>query len=228
MSRAPVIAIDGPAASGKSSTAAAVARALGFVPIDSGSLYRALTWVSVRDRTDDPAAIIQRAGSLHIGLVRQGPALHLHVDGVADIEATIRAPDVNAHVSAIAAMPALRGWVNQQLRAVLTDLPGAVIDGRDIGTVVVPDAELKVFLTATPAARAGRRLAQRGGAADPVQLAAEATTLAERDRRDAGRATAPLQQPADAVVLDSTALTFAEQVERIVALARQRGLLPFR
>ena len=220
-----VIAIDGPAASGKSSTAAAVARALGFVHIDSGALYRALTWISVRQHTDDAAAIMSLAESLHIWLRLDGEALRLHIDDLDAVEAAIRAPDVNAHVSAIAAMPALRDWVNARLRDALTRLTGAVIDGRDIGTVVVPDAELKVFLTATPTARAERRLMQQGGGVDPTTLAAEAATLAERDRRDAGRATAPMQQPADAVVLDTTALTFPQQVARIVELATQRGLL---
>jgi cytidylate kinase len=223
--RARVIAIDGPAASGKSSTAAAVARALGFTHVDSGSLYRALTWASVRHRTDVPAAILRLAKSLHIGLGLEQHVLQLHVDGLEDVETAIRALDVNAHVSAIAAMPPLRVWVNTQLRAALVGLRGAVIDGRDIGSVVVPDAELKVYLTATPTARAERRLAQRGGGVDLAQLAAEAATLAERDRLDAGRAIAPLQQPADAVVLDTTALTFDQQVARIVALAAQRGLL---
>jgi len=224
--RARVVAIDGPAASGKSSTAAAVARALGFVHIDSGSLYRVLTWVSVRQQTDDPVMIASLADSRHVGLRLQGRALQLHVDGLDDVEAAIRAPEVDQHVSAIAAMPSLRDWVNAKLRATLTGLPGAVIDGRDIGTVVVPDAELKVFLTATPAARAGRRLMQQGGGMDAVQLAAEAANLAERDRRDRSRATAPLELPVDALALDTTAMTFDEQVARIVQWAAERGLLP--
>jgi cytidylate kinase len=223
--RAPVIAIDGPAASGKSSTAAAVARALGFVHVDSGSLYRALTWVAVRHHTDDPPTLLRLAESLHVGLVLDRQVLQLHIDGLADVESAIRAVDVNAHVSAIAAMSTLRDWVNAQVRGLLVGVTGSVIDGRDIGTVVVPDAELKVFLTATPMARAERRLAQQGGEVDPALLTAEAETLAERDRRDAGRATAPLQRPADAVVLDTTGLTFGEQVARIVALAGQRRLL---
>jgi cytidylate kinase len=224
--RAPVIAIDGPAASGKSSTAAAVARVLGFVHVDSGSLYRALTWVSVRRDTDDPAVIVSIAESLHIGLRFERDLLELHVDGLRDVEAAIRAPDVNAHVSAIAAMPPLRDWVNRHLRGALAGPKGAVVDGRDIGTIVVPEAKLKVFLTATPAARAERRLVQRGGEVDPAQLAAETATLAERDRRDASRATAPLEQAADAVVLDTTTLTFRQQVDRIVELAGERGMGP--
>lgn len=224
--RTPVIAIDGPAASGKSSTAAAVAQALGFVHIDSGALYRALTWISVTHQTDEPARIAAIADSLHIALRLERGSLQLHVDGLDDVEGAIRTAAVNAHVSAIAAMPSLRDWVNVHLRDGLVGLPGAVIDGRDIGTIVVPDAELKVFLTATPAARAERRLVQRGGGVDPGLLATETAVLAERDRRDAGRVTAPLNQAPDALLLDTTALTFADQVRRIVELARDRGLLP--
>ncbi len=222
----PVIAIDGPAASGKSSTAAAVAQALGFVHIDSGSLYRALTWVSVRRGTDDPKAIAAIAESLNIALRPAGDRIALHVDDGHDVEAAIRAADVNAHVSAIAAMPALRDWVNVRLRAVLTGVRGAVIDGRDIGTIVVPEAVLKVFLTATAAARAERRLAQRGGGIDQARLSAETMTLAERDRRDSGRAIAPLEPAADAIVLDTSTLTFQQQVDRIIELAAGRGLQP--
>jgi cytidylate kinase len=222
----PVIAIDGPAASGKSSTAAAVARALGFVHIDSGSLYRALTWVSVRHGTDDPKAIAAIAESLNVALRLAGDRIELHVDGSPDVEAAIRTPEVNAHVSAIAAMTAVRDWVNVRLRAALQGLNGAVVDGRDIGTIVVPEAELKIFLTASPAARAERRLAQWGGGIDQARLTAETAALAERDRRDAGRAIAPLQQAPDAVVLDTTALTFQQQVDRIVHLAASRGLPP--
>lgn len=220
-----VIAIDGPAASGKSSTADAVARATGFVHVDSGALYRALTWIAVDRRTDDPAAIVAAATARNLAFRVAGDRLQLHLDGVADVEAAIRAADVTARVSAIAAQAPLRDWVNARIREVLDRLPGAVIDGRDIGTVVVPDAPLKVFLTASAEARAGRRLAQRGAPADAARVATEAATLAERDRRDSARATAPLRQAPDAVVIDTTGLSFADQVARIVALARGRGLL---
>ena len=219
-----VIAIDGPAASGKSSTAAAVARALGFVHIDSGSLYRALTWVSVHRRVEDPAAIIAEAEALHVGLQTAAGGLALHIDTLGDVEPAIRTIEVNASVSAIAAMPLLRDWVNGGIRDVIERLPGAVIDGRDIGTVVVPGAQLKVFLTATAAARAARRLIQRDGTVDRRLLESETADLVERDRRDAGRATAPLKEPADAVRIDTTSLTFDQQVARIVDLARVRGM----
>ncbi|MGH7594091.1 MAG: (d)CMP kinase [Gemmatimonadales bacterium] len=223
MSTARVIAIDGPAASGKSSTAVAVARALGFAHIDSGSLYRALTWVAVRAGVRDPDVIIALAGRLNVRLVPHADTPRVHIDGVDDVEWAIRETEVNTRVSVIAAIPMLRDWVNVQLRAVAAG-GDAVIDGRDIGTVVVPDAGLKIFLTATAEARARRRLLQQGGIEGPAQLAAETARLAERDRLDANRAVAPLRQAADAVVLDTTESSFDEQVERVVALARERGL----
>jgi cytidylate kinase len=225
VSAARVIAIDGPAASGKSSTAAAVARALRFAHIDSGSLYRALTWVAVRAGVRDPDVIVALAARLHVGLVPDGATQRVHLDGIEDVEAAIRDPEVNARVSAIAALPILREWVNVKLREAIARGGNTVIDGRDIGTVVVPDAELKIYLTATPLARARRRLLQQGGITDPEQLAGETARLAERDRLDAARATAPLRQAPDAVVLDTTGMTFAEQVDRIVQLAAERGLV---
>lgn len=224
MTAAQVIAIDGPAASGKSSTAAAVARALGFSHLDSGSLYRALTWVAASRSLDDAESIIAAAESLHVALVARLSEIQVHVDALPEVEAAIRAPAVNARVSAIAAMPKLRNWVNARMLEVIEEVGAVVIDGRDIGTVVVPDAQLKIFLTATAHARAERRLAQDGRAVDRDDVATEAAALAERDRRDSDRAAAPLRQAADAIVVDTTALTFAEQVSRIVGLARSRGM----
>lgn len=223
MSDQRVVAIDGPAASGKSSTAAAVAQAIGFVHIDSGALYRALAWVDAHDRVASAATILAAAAARHLHLHQVGLDVQVHIDGVTDVETAIRSPAVNAQVSAVAAMPALRAWVDQQIRAVVGSVAGAVIDGRDIGTVVVPDAGLKIFLTATPEARARRRLLQRGHAIAAAQVAAEAARLAERDRLDSSRLVAPLRQAADAILLDTSGLEFAEQVGRIVALARERG-----
>ena len=214
-----MIAIDGPAASGKSSTGAAVARALGFAHIDSGSLYRALTWVAVRAGVRDTDVIVALAARLHVEMVPDGDTLRVHIDGVDDVESAIRTTEVNAKVSTIAANPVLREWVNVKLREASAETDGVVIDGRDIGTVVFPDADIKVFLTATARARAERRMRQRSGAVDPLELAAETAKLAERDRLDSSRAQAPLREAPDAVVLDTTGLTFEEQVARIVALA---------
>jgi len=222
--RARVIAIDGPAASGKSTTAAAVAGALGWMHLDSGALYRALTWVAVERHLEDPAAIKAAAEALHVRLVRHGSHLDVHLDGVDDVEAAIRSAAVNARVPSLAALPALRAWVNARQRGAIAEFGALVIDGRDIGTVVAPDAPLKIFLTATAAERARRRLLQRDGAVDPLLLAAETARLEERDRIDGARAAAPLRQAGDAVALDTTGMTFDAQVRRIVALAGERGL----
>lgn len=221
------IAIDGPAASGKSSTAAAVAAALGWVHIDSGALYRALTWLAILEGSDDPADITAAADHVGITLVRDGRSLTVRIAG-AMVEDAIRSDQVTARVSTISAIPAVREWVNRTLRDVVAREGGGVMDGRDIGTVVFPDAPLKVFLTATPEARADRRLRQRDAGAIPsaAALAAEAAELAHRDAQDASRAVAPLRQAPDARILDSTHLAFADQVAQILAWADEIGLRP--
>ncbi len=220
-----LVAIDGPAASGKSSTAAAVADHLGLVHVDSGSLYRALTWLAVRDGLDDAAAIRAAADAAGVELVPEAHRLVLRAAG-RPIESEIRSPAVTAAVSRVSAMPPVREWVNRHLRDAVAALGGGVMDGRDIGTVVFPDAVLKVFLTATPAARARRRLLQEGTDAGALAVAAEASRLEERDRLDAARASAPLRQAPDALLLDTTDLDFAAQVRQIVVWAGERGLLP--
>jgi cytidylate kinase len=137
----------------------------------------------------------------------------------------LRTAAVNARVSAVSALPEVRAWVNQRLREAVS-VPGVgpvvVLDGRDIGSIVFPDAPLKVFLTASPEARAERRLRQQGAAPTPERIARVAGELAERDRQDRVREVAPLRQAEDAVLLDTTSLGFEEQVRAIVALARSR------
>lgn len=211
----PVIAIDGPAASGKSSTARAVAERLGLVHLDSGALYRLATMVALRSRLRDPDEIVAALGQHDIRLARAGNAMELSLDG-APVEPDIRSPAVNAAVSEIAAMAAVRTWVNSRLRAAVRDWGRVVMDGRDIGTDVFPDAELKVFLTASAEERARRRLRQVGRDTDPDAVAMEAGELAERDRRDAARAVAPLRQAEDAKLLDTTELSFEQQVATIL------------
>jgi cytidylate kinase len=215
-----VIAIDGPAASGKSSTAAAVAAAVGAHHLDSGALYRGLTVVALDLDTRRPEAILEAADRRELTLVHDGREIVPYLDG-RPAESRIRTGEVTAAVSEVAALARLRDWVNQRLRAAASDDWLLVLDGRDIGTAVFPKALLKVFLTASPEARARRRLAQRGELFDEAALAAEAARLAVRDATDAGREVAPLRRAADAVLLDTTDLGFAEQVERIVALARK-------
>ncbi len=221
----PVIAIDGPSASGKSSTAAAVAESLGLVHIDSGALYRTLTWLALRDGLADQSDITAAADQAGVELVADGRSLAVRVAGRV-VEDAIRSDPVTAHVSAVAAMPEVRDWVNRRLRAALAGLGGGVMDGRDIGTVVFPDASLKVYLTASPLARAERRLLQRSGGVAPDRelLEREAAVLSERDRLDAARTVAPLRQDPDARLLETTTMSFADQVSQILAWAGEIGL----
>jgi len=226
-----VIAIDGPAASGKSSTAGLVARRLGWAHLDSGALYRALTLAALDNsgaRGPGPGdawsgqRIVALAEELPVRLVLVGDEFRPEVAGV-DVEAAIRSERVTRHVSAVAAIPEVRAWVNARQREAAAGCPaGVVVDGRDIGTVVFPDAPLKIFLTATPDERARRRLSQRGRASGADEVLRESQALAARDEADATRPVAPLIAAADAVLLDSTALTLEEQVRQVVELARRR------
>ena len=228
-----VIAIDGPAASGKSSTAGRVAQRLGWAHLDSGALYRALTLAAIdnlgeggrRKGEEWPASqVIDLAERLPVRLVLVGDAFRPEVAG-ADVEETIRGERVTRYVSALAAIPDVRTWVNtQQRRAVEGGAArqGVVVDGRDIGTVVFPEAPLKIFLTATAHERARRRLYQRGQDVDVDLVKRESQVLAARDAADSNRRIAPLKAADDAVILDTTTLTLEEQVAHVVELARQR------
>ena len=227
-----VIAIDGPAASGKSSTASLVARRLGWVHLDSGALYRAITLGALDNLGERGAGsgspwsaqqIVALAEDLPVRLVLVDDVFRPEVAGV-DVAQAIRSERVTQRVSEIAAIPEVRHWVNvQQREAVQAHSRGVVVDGRDIGTVVFPDAPLKVFLTASPEERARRRLAERGGGGGgEAEVRREAELLAARDRADSTRAVAPLKAAADAVVLDTTRLSLEQQVQAVVALARTR------
>jgi cytidylate kinase len=219
-----IITIDGPAGSGKSSTAREVARRLGFRHLDSGAFYRALTCALLDEgippeRWDTLSA--EQLDALGVSGVASEAGYRLEARG-RDLTARIRAPEVNAHVSAVAALPAVREWLLERLRSAARG-SSLVTDGRDMGTVVFPDAALKFFLVANPATRATRRLLETGeDPARPGLLQAEIGRIEARDRIDSERAVAPLRQPADAIVMDTTALGFEEQVATIVAHARER------
>jgi cytidylate kinase len=217
-----VIAIDGPAGSGKTTTARVVAQALGFAHLDSGALYRAVTLTALDVGAGAGATrVLAAADQARAGLVWAGGEFRPDVGGV-DVSEALRSDAVTQQVSAIAALPAVREWVNRKLRTAAAAHPvGVVVDGRDIGTVVFPDAPLKVFLTAAPEERARRRLSQEGRALDRRSVGRTSRQLQSRDTADSTRAVAPLKPAADAVVLDTTALTFPEQVDRIVSLARK-------
>jgi len=221
-----VIAIDGPAASGKSSTAGLVAQRLGWAHLDSGALYRALTLAALDNLGEGwPAQrVVDLAERLPVRLVLAADRFRPEVAG-ADVEEAIRGERVTRYVSTIAALPEVRTWANTQQRlAVEACGGGVVVDGRDIGTIVFPDAPLKIFLTATPDERARRRLSQRGEAVDVELVRRESEALATRDAADSNRQVAPLRPAADAVLLDTTALTLEQQVTRVVELAR--GVFP--
>lgn len=226
-----VIAIDGPSASGKSTTARAVAEELGFAHLDSGSLYRGVTLVGLRETArrelegEDPLsaigpeAILRAAEDRGLMLQPDGAGFAAYLDGE-PVDKVLRGTEVTAHVSAVSAVPVIREWINSRLRAMVRAGRDVVVDGRDIGTVVFPDAELKIFLTATPEARAGRRINQRGDPVDPGGLETETAALAARDQADSSRSVAPLRAAPDAVPLDTTAMPFSDQVRFIVELAR--------
>ena len=219
-----IIAIDGPAGAGKSSTARAVARELGFRHLDSGAFYRALTYAAMQrglPPADWPQLDAARLESFQVTAEPADAGFRMLLAG-SDISGPIRRAEVNALVSAMARVPAVRDWLLRTLRETArhTDL---VADGRDIGTVVFPDADLKIFLVADPAVRAGRRLTQMGLPVDDESVREEVERIEARDRADSSRDIAPLRQAADAVLLDTTHLTFDAQVARIVELARGRS-----
>ncbi len=224
-----VVAIDGPAASGKSSTARAVARAIGFHHLDSGALYRALTRVALDAGLDpgalDVARLLALAERRGLGLRPEGEDFVPLLDG-APAEQLIRTPEVTAAVSAVSAVPEVREWANARMRALAEAGVPVVVDGRDIGSVVFPEAGLKIFLYAKPLVRAMRRLAQRGEAASDAEILAEAERLQARDKADASRPVAPLVSPDDAVEIDTSRMKFEEQVEGIASLARAVYRLP--
>jgi len=220
-----VVAIDGPAASGKSSTASRVATAFNFLHLDSGALYRGVTRVALElPPPEDPIAVLRSAEARGLAFeVHQG-RIRLSLDG-GDAEPLIRSPEVTAAVSRVSALPAVRDWVNARLRQAAGLGRAVVVDGRDIGTAVFPDAPVKIYLVAEPEIRARRRLRQQGHQVDPGRLAQETARIATRDHADSTRAVAPLTPASDAVVIDTSGLGFEDQVARIVALVRESPLL---
>ncbi|PYP72920.1 MAG: (d)CMP kinase [Gemmatimonadetes bacterium] len=204
--------------------------------LDSGALYRAVTLAALDNIGEggqgkwEAQKIVNLGQTLPVQLVLAEGAFIPTVAGV-DVEEAIRSERVTRQVSAVAALPEVRAWVNAQQRRAAQAYPaGVVVDGRDIGTVVFPEAPLKVFLTALADERARRRITQRKGGGgggvgqtpDEATLRRESEVLAARDAADASRAVAPLRPAADAVLLDTTHLSFEDQVARIVALARER------
>jgi len=204
-----IIAIDGPAGSGKSTVARRLAEALGLRYLDTGAMYRAVTFAALRKDIDpedvDKVAALVRNLSIDVGLDK------VVVDGV-DATVEIRGPEVTRAVSVVAANPAVRAELRRQQREWAAANGGGVIEGRDIGTVVFPDAELKVYLTAAPEARAGRRAKE----VTDLSYEAVAADIARRDAFDQGREHNPLAQADDAIEVDTTDRTIDEVVAVVV------------
>lgn len=213
----PVIAIDGPSASGKGTVAALVAKALGFHYLDSGAIYRVTAFAAQRGGVslEDEQALAELAMGLDLRF--DGVEVYLNGEAVGD---AIRTEEAGRAASKIAAMPVLRAALLERQRA-FRQAPGLVTDGRDMGSVVFPDATVKFFLTASCEERAKRRYKQLIEKGFDANLAALFQDLSERDARDAARAVAPLKQMADAALLDTTGLTIEEAVERVLTRYRK-------
>ncbi len=212
-----VIALDGPAASGKSTVGLLVAQRLGYTYFDTGSLYRAVTLLAIRQQIspDDEPRLAALAADMAFA-VQDTTVL---LDGE-DVTAALRHPAVNRHVSAVSALPQVRAALLEQQRR-LAAPGGVVMAGRDIGTVVLPDAPLKLFLTASAEARAQRRYREQRNRGEDTTYAAALAALQRRDRLDSGRSTAPLKPAADAMMLDTTRLSIPAVVERVLAAVRR-------
>ena len=209
-----VIAIDGPAGAGKSTIAKALALDLGIAYLDTGAMYRGVTFAVLRKGLS--ATDVDAVGRIAQTVVFVQTTDTLHIDNV-DATAAIRTPEVDAAVSHIAANSVVRDEMRQRQRQWIADHNGGVVEGRDIGSVVFPDATLKVYLVATPLVRAERRVAQHGG-----DVAEIARAIAERDERDSTRADSPLRQTPDAVVVDTSNRSVNQIVADIRALLTQR------
>lgn len=221
-----IIAIDGPVGSGKSTVARRVAQLLGYVYIDTGAMYRAIALKALRKGLSPEASddLVTLAGDSKIDLRAQDGTQQVFLDGE-DVSFQIRSAEISQAASKVATVSGVRHvLVTEQRRA--GHKGGVVMEGRDIGTVVFPDAELKIFLSASPEIRAERRWREHQQKGDAIDLARTLDEIHERDKRDRERATSPLVQAADAVLVDSTAMDAEEVARLIVMLARRLAETP--
>ena len=216
------VAIDGPAGAGKSSVAKAAAQELGFIYVDTGAIYRTIALYVLRQGVDphQASAVEALLPQVQVSLeyTQQGQKMLLNGE---DVTALIRTPEVSMATSACSAIPAVRAYL-LQLQRDLAEKNNVLMDGRDIGTVVLPQAQLKVFLTASPQERARRRVAQLAEAGQQADYEAILRDIQQRDYQDSHRETAPLRPAEDAVLLDNSDFTFQQSVERLVGLVRER------
>jgi cytidylate kinase len=217
------IAIDGPSGAGKSTLAQAAAAALGCIYVDTGAIYRTIglhIWKCGADpaNTEAVAAELPR---LQVELRYENSRQRMFLNG-RDVTEEIRLPEVSQHTSSVSAIPAVRSYLLEMQRE-LARTHSVVMDGRDIGTVVLPDAEVKIFLTASAQARAHRRMLELERRGTPQPYEEVLREIEERDWRDTHRSAAPLQQAADAVLLDTTTLNFQESLDALLKIVQERG-----
>ena len=222
MRKSPIIAIDGPAGSGKSTAAKNLARALGFTFLDTGAMYRAVTWKALHDGLNlgDEQALVDLTQDVSLRLVPHDGATRVFVDDV-EVTAQIRTEQVSRQVYHVAASPRCRKLIVQVQREFAAD-GGVVAEGRDIGTVVFPDAELKIFLMADARERARRRCEQLAQTGERADLDRVLRDIQLRDKRDEEREASPLRQAPDAVVVDTSHNSIEQTLDELVQLARQR------
>lgn len=219
------IAIDGPSGSGKSTMAKRLAKALGIGYLDTGAMYRALGYAALQQgiSPSDPAGVEQLLNTTELDVRFDREVQQTRINGI-DVSAFIRTPDVSMAASDISALPLVRTYcVDRQRR--IGEANSMVLDGRDIGTFVLPDADLKFFLTASDAIRAGRRYLDLREAGVDVTREAVLDDLIRRDRQDSTRALAPTKAAADAVVIDTGGLSEDEVFDLMLSVCRERGLL---
>ena len=225
MPRSPILTIDGPSGSGKGTISRAVAVRVGWHLLDSGALYRLVALAGLKQgaKSDDTEAHAQIAGSMDVRFDVAPDGDEAVILAGEEVTRQIRSEEAGQGASRVAAWPPVRAALLDRQRA-FARAPGLVADGRDMGTVVFPEADLKVFLTASPDERALRRYKQLKDKGSDVSLPALSREITERDQRDSTRAVSPLKPAPDAEVIDSTSLTIEQVIDRVVALGRARAL----
>ena len=216
------VAIDGPAGAGKSTIARAAAAQLGFVYVDTGALYRTIGLAVCRrgiDGTDVPG-ILATLPEIQVGLTYQDGAQHVLLDGE-DVSDAIRTPQISTYASQVSSVPEVRAYL-LDLQRDLARRQSVIMDGRDIGTVILPDAKVKIFLTAAPEKRAARRCAELREKGQDVTVEGILADMERRDALDASRAAAPLKQAEDAVLVDTSDLTLEQSIEAVLTVIRDK------
>ncbi|MDY2969480.1 MAG: (d)CMP kinase [Butyricicoccus pullicaecorum] len=216
------VAIDGPAGAGKSTIARAAAAQLGFVYVDTGALYRTIGLAVCRrgiDGTDVPG-ILTTLPEIQVGLTYQDGAQHVLLDGE-DVSDAIRTPQISTYASQVSSVPEVRAYL-LDLQRDLARRQSVIMDGRDIGTVILPDAKVKIFLTASPEKRAARRCAELREKGQDVTVEGILADMERRDALDASRAVAPLKQAEDAVLVDTSDLTLEQSIEAVLTVIRDK------